>query len=456
MTKPRVLILGGGISGLSFAHFLEQRAFSGEITLLEKQERLGGWCQSSQEKGFILEKGPRCFKADKVVSLITLLKELGLEEEMIFSSEEAEERFIYYRNSLKKLPRTLGQFLSSPLTRPLLFPLMKDALFPKSFYPKQTVYEFVEKRLGKHAARVLFDPFCLGIFASSSKDLSMEMAFPSLHKNMEKKGSFFSAMKSIQKEKNPKSSYKGLLGFKKGISSLVDSLSSNLKKTDIRPGAEVYDIQVRTSKEVEVFTSRGVFVADHLFVALPKKEAEKLLLPLDLKTFAPLSEIKCSSVACVNVGYDKKVFSKKGFGYLVPSFLKNPNIGTLFESEIFPQKQQNLNHTLFGVMLGGSNFPEIENRNEEELTVLALKSLEQTLQIKDPPNLIKVTKAEQALPQFGINHPSLIQKIEQNLAWNFPQINLLGNYLEGVSVDDCISYSQKKASKFLIKQKMQL
>ncbi len=44
--KPRITVLGGGLSGLAFAHFLD-----GPVTILEKEATLGGLCRSFPSPG---------------------------------------------------------------------------------------------------------------------------------------------------------------------------------------------------------------------------------------------------------------------------------------------------------------------------------------------------------------------------------------------------------------------
>ena len=70
---PQVVIIGGGISGLSAAYFLEQRARQAglalSIQLLEQQERLGGVILTERASGFLLEGGPDSFLSVKPAAI---------------------------------------------------------------------------------------------------------------------------------------------------------------------------------------------------------------------------------------------------------------------------------------------------------------------------------------------------------------------------------------------------
>lgn len=65
-SKPSIAVLGGGISGLSAAHYLLRNSIKSKVNiskvyLLEEQPRVGGWLQSKQipEQDGYFELGPR-------------------------------------------------------------------------------------------------------------------------------------------------------------------------------------------------------------------------------------------------------------------------------------------------------------------------------------------------------------------------------------------------------------
>lgn len=451
---PRWIILGGGISGLSFAYFLKKQVKEAQVLILEKRPRLGGWCHSKKVGDFLFEMGPRCFKASRCSSLLSLLEELGLQKEMIFSSAEAETRYIYHQGKLQKIPKKGLSLLASPLTRPVFFPLLKDWISPKKFQAKETIDTFVTKRLGEHAAQVLFDPFTLGIYAGDSKKLSMEICFPRLHEAVRRKKSFLSALFLLMQQEKQKLgrqlSYIGLVGLKGGNSRIIQALEKKLEGVEIQLNTEVCHLQKKEEK-IQIISSQGTLLADHVFVALPKKEAQKLLIGLDQQTFSPFQEMECASVASVNLGYKKQMLFEKAFGYLVPSRYGDIHLGTLFQSMVFPENSPSQGTSL-GVMLGGAHHPEIASFSEKELLELAKQSVKKYLNFAREPDAVSLTHAKEALPQFGVNHREIIQNLLQKASQKFPNLTLLGNYLEGVSVNDCIAYSKKVCENWLARR----
>ena len=70
----RVVILGGGLSGLSAAHtILKHAKVPTEVTIIESQRRIGGWIDSTRfDDGTVFEHGPRSARSYGNVALEAL------------------------------------------------------------------------------------------------------------------------------------------------------------------------------------------------------------------------------------------------------------------------------------------------------------------------------------------------------------------------------------------------
>ena len=77
----RVVVIGGGITGLTTSYRLCQAAHEHHlpltVTLLEASGRLGGVIATTQHQEFVLEHGPDCFISSKPWG-VALCEELGL------------------------------------------------------------------------------------------------------------------------------------------------------------------------------------------------------------------------------------------------------------------------------------------------------------------------------------------------------------------------------------------
>src|SRR5579862_592882 len=96
-----VVIAGGGISGLSAAYDLARAGIA--HTLFEKQPRLGGVIETRTQDNCLLECGPDSFLAAKPDAL-ALIKELGLEGELIGSNDYQRTTYILKHGKLVPLP----------------------------------------------------------------------------------------------------------------------------------------------------------------------------------------------------------------------------------------------------------------------------------------------------------------------------------------------------------------
>src|SRR5579862_1644017 len=98
---PSVAIVGGGISGLSTAYYLSKAGISS--TVIEARPRLGGVIQTEQIQNCIVEGGPDSFISVKPWAM-DLIRELGLESEVIGSKDQERVTYIRRRGRLVALP----------------------------------------------------------------------------------------------------------------------------------------------------------------------------------------------------------------------------------------------------------------------------------------------------------------------------------------------------------------
>ncbi len=120
-TPRRVLIVGGGVSGLSLAHFLSKVSPQTQVVLAEQGNAVGGWMKTKKIEGeqgvYLFEQGPRSiFARPTAVCAMALSFELGLKT--IFSNTLAKRRFIlkgWKRVHFYFFPRKI---MSTPLCSP--------------------------------------------------------------------------------------------------------------------------------------------------------------------------------------------------------------------------------------------------------------------------------------------------------------------------------------------------
>ncbi|MBV9210893.1 MAG: FAD-dependent oxidoreductase, partial [Acidobacteria bacterium] len=101
-TKHRVVIIGGGMSGLAAAHQLAEQS-DAEILLLEASPRAGGVIRTHRRDGFLLEGGPDAFISEKPEAL-ALARRLKLEKRLIETNDAHRRSFIVRGGKLLPVP----------------------------------------------------------------------------------------------------------------------------------------------------------------------------------------------------------------------------------------------------------------------------------------------------------------------------------------------------------------
>jgi oxygen-dependent protoporphyrinogen oxidase len=398
----RILILGGGISGLSAAWYAKERYPEAHITLFEASDRLGGFLGTEKQNGFSFERGARTFSSVRSPRLRALLSALGLESELLFSDPSAERRFLWERGKLRSLPS--------------FWPLLLQAFFRDAFAisaeeKEESIFAFAKRRFGKRFAETLIDPMVLGIFGGDMRKLSLQSTLPFLAE-WEAEGSVLKGwLRHRNRERAPQG---GLFRLREGMGSLIQSLEAALK------------IEICLSTPVEALTPKGVGVWGR------EVEADLIVSALPIEALARCagfsSPVVSSWLQVVNLGYGEEFrFPHQGYGYLVPTKEKEALLGMVWDSAIFPALPKGQLTAMV--------------RGEEKGSAVALEAMGRHLGYTVPPQAIWVMKG--AIPQYEVGHRQKIFQLEEALRERFPRLRLTGNYLEGVSVEACLARSSK-------------
>jgi len=107
---------------------------------------------------------------------------------------------------------------------------------------------------------------------------------------------------------------------------------------------------------------------------------------------------------------------------------------------------------MFRVMIGGSRHPDILRKDKNELVQLAIQEIETLLGKKAPvsenghPQELFFMPLAKAIPQYDLTYCEVKKTIEDELK-NIPNLHFVANYLNGVSLNDCIENAYQGAQK---------
>ncbi len=466
----RVVIIGGGIAGLTTALYLRDRAaeLPGglELSILEAGSRVGGNIRTDYCDGFIVERGPNGY-LDNVPATAALVERLGLTSEVQKADDRAAKRYLYRDGRLHLLPTGPLAFLRSRVLSPrgrarlLLEPLARRK--PAGVLD-ETIHDFASRRIGSEAADVLIEAMVSGIFAGDTRKLSLASTFPKLATMEAEHGSLTRGMLATMRARRsttgkqtraggPTGPGGTLTSFRRGIQTLTDRLSSGLDG-EIHLNCEVTGIEPtalaeRTTRWHLDTTTGQTFDADAIVVAIPAAKAAPLLTGVDLTLGETLAQIPTASLVVIALGYDGAVIGDPldGFGFLIPRGEGLRSLGCLWDSSIFPGRAPE-GKALMRVMIGGAHDPEAAELDDESLLGIAAKDLETTMELTATPILSRVYRHPVGIAQYVRGHRARLDTIHERLGEQ-PGLWLTGSSFDGISMNACIEQAKSRAQEIL-------
>lgn len=175
--KKKIVVLGGGISGLTTGYLLKKEGF--DVTVLEKKSQPGGSIETIVENGFLFDKGPNS-SLETYPIIKKIVDDIGLSNELVYANPEGSKRYILKNNNLIPLPMSPFSFFKTQLfSVKAKFRLLAEP-FIKRANKEESIAEFVKRRIGKEFLDYAISPFVSGVYAGNPSSLSVKYAFPKL------------------------------------------------------------------------------------------------------------------------------------------------------------------------------------------------------------------------------------------------------------------------------------
>lgn len=425
----KLAVLGGGISGLSLAYYLKKYAPNDEVVVFEKAACSGGVIDSCIIGDLVLDKGPKTIRKSSGRDLLEMIGELGLIDNLITASLETKNRYIFYKNSLKKLPSSFFDFLVSPLTRASLIPLIQELFSKVTPYEDLSIGEFAKRHMGKDLAEKVVEPFVRGVCGASMDVLSLRSCFPRVYELAQEHGSIIRGMIKTQKKSD-----KTLFNLKGGFVSLIHALA-DCGTFQVMCHQNVKELKWQNGKAA-VVTEEKTFLVDKVFSTLPLDAMQHLLEPFEGAHHEVFHRIAYESMVGVSCSFKQDVIKKKGFGYLVPSTEHQPIFGAIFDSCIFPTLDKSQLTKMTFLM------PSYPKQQAIEIT---LNMLKKHLDIDQTPSHMQVFDYDKALLSYPVGFHKILEEWLAHLAFCAPWLVCCGNYRHPPGVNYCVSFSKRIA-----------
>ena len=468
-SPKKVIIIGGGITGLAAAYALQDLARANQapvsFMLLEPQQRLGGKIVTHLVEGFVIEGGPDSFISQKPWALELCLK-LGLKDRLTRTNRDQTATYILRGNRLVPLPEGIMLFIPTrigPFLKTRLFsPLGKLRMGMDWFIPKKTSSEdeslaaFVRRRLGQEAVERLAEPLMAGIYAGDAEQMSLACTFPQFMELEQRYGSLTRGMLARKREMRRQappgqgpSPWTMFMTLQGGLSELVTAITSRLDPASVATGTEAERIHFRSGlSRFNVRLKDGtVLEADAVIATAPAYVTADLLAETDATLVRMLGEIPYVSTATVSLAYEKDRLRHplNGFGFVVPRAEGRNIMACTWTSTKFPHRAPD-GRALLRCFMGGAGREETLVHSDKELVDLVREDLRVIMGITAEPVLNRVYRWEKANPQYPVGHLERLADIDDRLT-RLPGLYLAGAAYRGVGVPDCIRQGQEAADR---------
>lgn len=461
--SPHIVVVGGGISGMSAAYELSRAAHDGaspvSVTLIEREARLGGKVVTERTGPFVIEGGPDSFMAQKPWAA-ELAREIGLGDELMVASPMRRTTWVLIRGRPQPLPE--GMLLIVP-TRiapfafsPLISPLGKIRMAFDLFVPArrddgdETLADFIRRRLGNEALDRLAEPILSGIHSAECERQSIMATFPRFRELEKRYGSLICGMLAARRSAPPSSAHQSpFMTLRSGMGALVERLEQRLTArilTGRQATALTYDPTAARPYRLRL-DDGAALDADAVILATPSYAAADLVSEAFPMLAQALRSIRYVSTATISLVYRRNEVGTPldGYGLVIPRSEQTWINACTLSSVKFRHRAPD-DYLLLRCFVGGSRRPELLARDDDDLLHLAQSDLRTILGITAAPLLTRVYRWHNGNPQYDVGHLERIAALEARCP---DGLLLAGAAYRGVGVPDCIKQGREAARRAL-------
>lgn len=475
ISDSHVVVVGGGITGLAAAYFVQKAASEStrriSYTLIESSDRLGGKVLTdtveTDDGTFVVEAGPDSFISQKPWAF-ELAAELGIAERVEGTNDASRKVYVLNKGRPTLLPEGVLLIVPTKFTpfalSPLISPLGKIRMGMELFIPAkqddedETLAEFITRRLGDEALDKIAEPLMSGIYNAEADKQSLMATFPRFRAMEQKYGSLIKGMLASKKARasrkpapqnggppKPKSAF---VTLHDGTQELTDKLAETLTG-DVRTGQTVASVERREDGRytVNIQGDTQPLIADYVILTTPAYASADIVRNISPDTAEILDSIRYVSTGTVSLAYPVENLDGviDGFGLVIPISEKRPINAVTFSSTKFSNRAPD-GYRLMRVFFGGSRSPQSMDLSDDELISAVLAQLNELLGIDAPPLFHRIYRWSASNPQYDVGHLERVDTIERQLPAG---IAVAGSPYRGVGLPDCVHQAQLAVEKLL-------
>lgn len=435
-TGARVVVVGGGVAGLTTAYRLLKDDPSLGVTVLEASGSAGGKLATSQVGDLELESGPDAFVARKPWA-VDLCRELGLE----LAEPQARKAYAWTDTGLVPLPASaLGiPFDVDELARwpglsrggraRALADLVRKARPPGD---DESVGSLVRRRMGDEVAERLTGPLLGGLFAGDLDRLSVRATFPELARWERDFDSLIRGAKAAIKSATDAGPM--FLRPRQGVARLPAALLDAIGAERVATDAPAIAME-RSCDAYSVVAGAGAFDAEAVVLATPAFVSADLIGDAAPEAAAALRQIPYASTAVALLVYPPgtAVALPEASGFVVPRG-RAPMTAATFLSRKWPDESFGT-RAVVRCFVGAVGFEDVLEAPDADIVEALGRHLAALLPLPEEPEASTVVRWPRSMPQYEVGHLECVEAIGSTLP---PGIFVCGNAYTGVGVADSV------------------
>lgn len=453
----RVVVIGGGFSGLAVATLLadgpeprEPGSTAGnhvEVTVLEGGDHPGGRTRSDRADGRVLDHATAGWFDDEP-ALDQLILRAGLRPHLRTAGPDAHLRWLFREGRLLAAPQDVSGLLRTPLLswrgrlRLLLEPLISRGPASAGEDGDESFADFVRRRLGAEAVDAVATPLAQGLYATAPEALSLRAAFPALA-NAERR---YRSLLFAPKREGPHHPFQTLDG---GAGMLPQALAAMLGDR-VRCHAPAVALEQRRDGWW-VHLQDGTLNADAVVLACPAPAQAQLVRGVDHDAAAALDSLQFAPVAVVIGVWPQGAFPTPptGFGVSPTRGDQDGVLSVVHASTLFPGRPDELTLRFY---LGGASRPEILDQDDAAIARAAISAAERYYgRATAPPLVTHVIRQPRWMPVYAPGHLARIRAV-RGARSRHPGLYFAGDHMDGVGLKGCARASvgvAERVSQFL-------
>lgn len=450
MPEPaRVVVVGGGISGVAAAWFLRQElGDDARITVAEQRPTLGGHLRVSDVAGLPVDEGAESLLARRPEA-VGLARDVGLGDDL--TEPAAVGAGIHSRGRMHPMPdRTVMGVPAEPAALSGLLTADEITVAEEADQDNRpglpldsdvAIGRVVAARMGRAVVDRVVEPLLGGVYAGHAADLSLDATVPALGAAARRTTTLRAAVEDVRRD-TPDTSGPAFAGLTGGVGRLPGAVAQ-AARADVRTGVTVRELH-RATHGWRLVTgpvpAPEEWRADAVVLAVPPAPAARLLGDTARSAAADLAGIETASMAVVTLALPRSAFPTPpaSSGFLIPPVDGHVVKAVTYSSVKWPWLGKRAGDlVLVRASIGRHREEYVLQRDDGELEQTVLDELATMAGVRGRPVDARITRWGGALPQYTVGHVDRVRRIRAAVATR-PGLAVCGAAMDGVGVAACV------------------